>query len=51
MALSGMSCDAIIVVDGHEILNYARQSIPAYALGHRLNAGANGCMGVACPTE
>jgi thiamine pyrophosphate-dependent acetolactate synthase large subunit-like protein len=44
-----MDRDAIIVVDGHEILNYARQSIPIYAPGHRVNAGANGCMGVAVP--
>ena len=44
-----MDRDAIIVVDGHEILNYARQSIPTYAPGHRVNAGANGCMGVAVP--
>jgi acetolactate synthase-1/2/3 large subunit len=44
-----MDRDAIIVVDGHEILNYARQSIPTYAPGHRINAGANGCMGVAVP--
>jgi thiamine pyrophosphate-dependent acetolactate synthase large subunit-like protein len=44
-----MDRDAIIVVDGHEILNYARQSIPIYVPGHRVNAGANGCMGVAVP--
>jgi thiamine pyrophosphate-dependent acetolactate synthase large subunit-like protein len=44
-----MDRDAVIVVDGHEILNYARQSIPTYVPGHRLNAGANGCMGVAVP--
>lgn len=44
-----MDRDAIIVVDGHEILNYARQSIPIFAPGHRINAGANGCMGVAVP--
>lgn len=44
-----MDRDAIIVVDGHEILNYARQSIPTFVPGHRINAGANGCMGVAVP--
>lgn len=44
-----MDRDAIIVVDGHEILNFARQSIPTYAPGHRVNAGPNGCMGVAVP--
>jgi acetolactate synthase-1/2/3 large subunit len=44
-----MNRDAIIVVDGHEILNFARQSIPTHVPGHRLNAGPNGCMGVAVP--
>src|SRR5579863_2361315 len=44
-----MDRDAIIVVDGHEILNFARQSIPTFVPGHRLNAGPNGCMGVAVP--
>ena len=44
-----MDRDAILAVDGHEILNYARQSIPTYGPGHRINAGANGCMGVAVP--
>ncbi len=44
-----MDRDAIIVVDGHEILNFARQSIPTFVPGHRINAGPNGCMGVAVP--
>jgi thiamine pyrophosphate-dependent acetolactate synthase large subunit-like protein len=44
-----MDRDAIIVVDGHEILNFARQSIPTNVAGHRVNAGPNGCMGVAVP--
>jgi thiamine pyrophosphate-dependent acetolactate synthase large subunit-like protein len=44
-----MGRDAILAVDGHEILNYARQSIPTHTPGHRINAGANGCMGVAVP--
>src|SRR5216684_3707076 len=44
-----MDRDAIIVVDGHEILNFARQSIPIYSPGHSVNAGPNGCMGVAVP--
>ncbi len=44
-----MDRDAIIVVDGHEILNFARQSIPTHSPGHRVNAGPNGCMGVAVP--
>ncbi len=44
-----MDRDAIVVVDGHEILNFARQSIPTHVPGHRVNAGPNGCMGVAVP--
>lgn len=41
--------DAILVVDGQEILNYARQSIPTYYPGHRLNSGTFGTMGVGLP--
>ncbi len=41
--------DAILVVDGHETLNFARQSIPTHFPGHRLNSGASGCMGVGLP--
>jgi acetolactate synthase-1/2/3 large subunit len=41
--------DAILVVDGQEILNYGRQAIPTYVAGHRLNSGAFGCMGVGLP--
>jgi acetolactate synthase-1/2/3 large subunit len=41
--------DAILVVDGQEILNFGRQSIPTFAPGHRLNSGAFGCMGVGLP--
>jgi thiamine pyrophosphate-dependent acetolactate synthase large subunit-like protein len=41
--------DAILVVDGQEILNYGRQSIPTYTPGHRLNSGTFGCMGVGLP--
>ncbi len=41
--------DAIIVEDGHEILNFARQSIPSFVPRSRLNAGPNGCMGVGLP--
>lgn len=44
-----MDRDAILVVDGHEILNFARQSIPIHVAGHSVNAGPNGCMGVAVP--
>ena len=41
--------DAILCVDGHEILNFARQSIPSYLPGHRLNSGTHGTMGVGVP--
>src|SRR2546427_619401 len=41
--------DAILVVDGQEILNYGRQAIPTYMPGHRLNSGAFGTMGVGLP--
>jgi acetolactate synthase-1/2/3 large subunit len=41
--------DAILVVDGQEILNFGRQAIPTYVAGHRLNSGAFGCMGVGLP--
>jgi len=41
--------DAILVVDGQEILNYGRQAIPTFVPGHRLNSGAFGCMGVGLP--
>ena len=35
-------------VDGQEILNYGRQSIPTFVPRHRLNSGAFGTMGVGC---
>lgn len=41
--------DAILVVDGQEILNFGRQSIPTFMPGHRLNSGPFGCMGVGLP--
>jgi len=41
--------DAVLVVDGAEILNYARQSIPCFEPGHRLNSGPFGTMGVGLP--
>jgi acetolactate synthase-1/2/3 large subunit len=41
--------DAVLVVDGHETLNFARQSIPTYVPGHRINAGTHGTMGVGVP--
>ncbi|MEE9198486.1 MAG: thiamine pyrophosphate-binding protein [Dehalococcoidia bacterium] len=41
--------DAMLVVDGHETLNFARQTIPTYFPGHRINSGSSGCMGVGLP--
>jgi acetolactate synthase-1/2/3 large subunit len=41
--------DAILVVDGQEILNFGRQSIPTFVPGHRLNSGPFGTMGVGVP--
>jgi len=44
-----MRRDAILVVDGQEILNYGRQSMPTFSPGHRLNSGPFGMMGVGMP--
>ncbi len=44
-----MDRDAILVVDGQEILNFGRQSMPTFAPGHRLNSGPFGTMGVGLP--
>jgi len=44
-----MDRDAILCVDGQEILNYARQVIPTYRPRHRLNSGTFGTMGVGMP--
>lgn len=41
--------DAILAVDGQEILNYGRQAIPTYTARHRLNSGPFGTMGVGLP--
>jgi len=41
--------DAILVVDGQEILNYGRQSIPTFNPRHRINSGTFGIMGVGMP--
>ncbi|WP_309085737.1 thiamine pyrophosphate-binding protein [Chelativorans sp.] len=41
--------DAILVVDGQEILNFGRQTIPSFMPGHRLNSGPFGTMGVGMP--
>jgi thiamine pyrophosphate-dependent acetolactate synthase large subunit-like protein len=44
-----MRRDAILVVDGQEILNFGRQSMPTFEPGHRLNSGPFGTMGVGLP--
>lgn len=41
--------DAVLVVDGQEILNFGRQSIPSFRPGHRINSGTFGTMGVGLP--
>ena len=41
--------DAILVVDGQEILNFGRQTIPSFAPNHRMNSGVFGTMGVGLP--
>ena len=41
--------DAILSVDGNEILHFGRQSLPTYMPGHRLNSGVTGTMGVGLP--
>ena len=41
--------DAIVSVDGNEILHFGRQSIPTFEPGHRLNSGVTGTMGVGLP--
>ena len=41
--------DTIYVVDGHEILNFSRQSILTHKPFHRVNAGTHGTMGVGIP--
>jgi thiamine pyrophosphate-dependent acetolactate synthase large subunit-like protein len=41
--------DAILVVDGQEVLNFGRQSMQTHAPGHRLNSGPFGTMGVGLP--
>ncbi len=41
--------DAILVVDGQEILNFGRQAIKTFVPGFRLNSGPFGTMGVGLP--
>ena len=44
-----MDRDAIVCVDGNATLAFARQYIPSFVDGARLNPGPNGCMGVGLP--
>ncbi|MBI4081318.1 MAG: thiamine pyrophosphate-binding protein [Candidatus Lambdaproteobacteria bacterium] len=44
-----MRRDAILVVDGQDILNFGRQSMPTFSPAHRLNSGPFGMMGVGLP--
>ena len=44
-----MKRDCILVVDGQEILNFGRQSMPTFVPGFRLNSGPFGTMGVGLP--
>jgi thiamine pyrophosphate-dependent acetolactate synthase large subunit-like protein len=44
-----MDRDAILSVDGQEILNFGRQAIPTFVPRHRLNSGPLGTMGVGLP--
>lgn len=44
-----MDRDAILCVDGQEILTFGRQIIPSFVPNHRLNSGVFGTMGVGMP--
>jgi thiamine pyrophosphate-dependent acetolactate synthase large subunit-like protein len=46
---ASMRRDDVLVVDGQEILTFARQSIPTFELGRRMNSGTFGTMGVGVP--
>lgn len=41
--------DAIVTVDGGEILDFARNLIPSYVPGARMNPGVTGLLGVGIP--
>jgi acetolactate synthase-1/2/3 large subunit len=41
--------DAIVVVDGHEILGFSRRAVATYLPSHNLNPGFYGTMGVGVP--
>ncbi len=44
-----MDRDAILCVDGQEILTFGRQAIPTFLPNHRINSGTFGTMGVGMP--
>jgi thiamine pyrophosphate-dependent acetolactate synthase large subunit-like protein len=44
-----MDRDAILCVDGQEILTFGRQVIPTFFPNHRINSGTFGTMGVGMP--
>jgi acetolactate synthase-1/2/3 large subunit len=44
-----MKRDDYLIVDGHETLNFGRQSLPTYLPFHRINSGTHGNMGVGVP--
>jgi acetolactate synthase-1/2/3 large subunit len=41
--------DAIVTVDGGEILDFARNLIPSYTAGARMNPGVTGLLGIGIP--
>ncbi|MFC1895876.1 thiamine pyrophosphate-binding protein [Thermodesulfobacteriota bacterium] len=41
--------DAIVTVDGGEILDFARNLIPSYSPGSRMNPGVTGLLGIGIP--
>lgn len=41
--------DGVLVVDGHDTLNFGRQSLPTHTPGHRINSGTHGTMGISVP--
>ncbi|UCF91644.1 MAG: thiamine pyrophosphate-binding protein [Desulfobacterales bacterium] len=41
--------DAIVTIDGGEILDFARNLIPAYTPGSRMNPGVTGLLGIGIP--
>ncbi len=41
--------DAVVIVDGHETLEFVRRWIPSLSEANYLTSGPNGCMGVGVP--